>query len=400
VGLYRWIKVRTNFLLDRVIDLCSAILTNMHGFPGSRWENALRRLVQTIGDACLLMNGFPRQSAFGLRGGEWSIVFIGSDRGAMEIQELLFPDQSVTNENLGRIPLWRIPGQTQRWLGEGIHLVIYESSRIQPWRPTARYAFTTPTWVFQILPIPEPLEQAIAGRRLHGIRHRIRRANREGFGYRFSQSKEDFDTFYHHMYTPFISARYRELALLSPYGDMWRRWFRKGGLVLVTQRDRPVAGSICYVGGETCYTVEGGVLNDDPHLWQQGVNALVDWFALQWGRARGAKYLGMGHSRAWRSNGVFLYKQRWHARVTRQRRIGCDWIFLADRLPPSLHDRLNQIGLVSEIDRKYYGVLLHHEDVEPDPQAIESGAEHAVEQGLAGIVLVSPRGVTTCVASP
>jgi hypothetical protein len=223
---------------------------------------------------------------------------------------------------------------------------------------------------------------------MHSIRHRITRAQRNGFGYRFSQSKEDFDYFYHQMYLPYVKARHGHLAKVAPYHEQWRRWFRRGGLLLVTQHARVVAGNLCYLAGDTVYSMEAGVLNSDPLLIQQGISALIDWYTFVWAHQHGAATVNMGGSHAWRMDGVFSYKQRWRSKVIRRRAIYANWTFLANALPASLQDTLNQIGFIGEMNDRFYAIL-----VESDRSVfnIETEAAKAVQQGLAGIAVIGPQ---------
>jgi hypothetical protein len=390
VRLYRQLKVWINHWLDRVIDACSALLSRFDDLTDNRVESALRETARQIGDVCWLLRDVPRLTAYRLRGREWTIIFIGSERGVLEARHLLFAGQPASQDEIGRLALWTIPAQVRCWLADGVDLVVYESSRLRAWRPTASYAFTVPTWVHQVARLSNPIEHMLRGRRMHGVRCLITRAERNGFGYRFSRSKDEFDLFYHRMYVPFVRARHGERAIIAPYAEQFNRWFKRGGLLLVTLGDEPVAGVLCYAGGETCYAVEGGVLDNDAGQIQQGLNSLIVWAAMRWARERGARFLSMGHSAARRSNGAFGYKQRWRAIVRRQRRIHCVWTLLAEALPESLRRRLNEIGFISDITGKFYGVLIQPNGTSLNAAEMERDARDARDQGLSGIVLVSP----------
>ena len=388
-ALYRRIKTAINFLLDRAIDGCSSLLLIAKHSRAPIARSIIRRIARRLGDIAWLLRDLPRLPAYRLTGPEWSLVFVGGEHGLLEVRNLIFEGQAASQETLGRVALWRLSAHTERWLAGGVDLIVCEISRAFPWRLKARLAFSIPTWVQQVIAIPTPPEKLLSGKHIHATRSRINRANKNGFGYRFTRSKEEFDRFYHRMYVPFIRGRHGSLAWQTSYDRHLNHWFRRGGLVLVTQNDQPVAGTLCYRAGETYYDVEGGVLDNDPHLIQQGMNALLFWYAVLWAHANGAKQFNMGYSRAWLSDGAFDFKQRWGARVVGPTAICAGWTFLAREMPAPLRARLNQIRFIAEIRDRFYSVLLE-ENAALDRVRLDEETAAARESGLDGVVVVSP----------
>ena len=388
--LYKRGKVWFNYLLDRVIDLCDLLLMDVYRLPWPNVQNAARRIARCVGDIAWLLRAFPRLSAYRLEGPQFSIVFVGTDRGLLEIGPLLFPEEEIHPQEMGRIPLWQLSCRARQLLSGGqADLVICELSRIHPRRPQAPISFTVPVWVQQSLPIPDPLKSLISGKRFATERHRLNKARRTGFSYRFSQAKADFDHFHYHMYLPYVTTRHGDRALTARYEDQWRRWFVNGGLVLVTQYDEPVAGVLCYIVGDTCFDIERGVLDVAPELFRQGIETMVTWYAIDWAHQQGAKTYDMGGSRGWRSSGSFNSKRRWGARVARRKRIYGTWTFLGRAFPSALQSHLNKLGFISEIDGRFYGVMLSSL---PDSTAeidVERELSAAKDQGLDGLVVIS-----------
>jgi len=386
-AMYRKSRIRLNYLLDRIIKQCNMVLMDVYRFPWPVVHNIAQRIARYIGDVCWLLRDFPRLSAYKLIGADWTIIFVGGDVGQREICHLFF-EEEVDLQELGRIALWKLSAQTPKWLAEGVDLVVCELGRIHPRPPKSVFTFTVPIWIQQILGIPEPSESLLSGRRLQNIRSRLNKARQAEFDYRFSQLTADFDHFYYHMHVPFAKARHGHLALVAPYQDE-KRWFARGGLLLVNQHDKPVAGTLCYVANDVCYILGSGVLDADPQLLRQEIITVLFWYGIIWGRGQGAKILDMGATRAWRSNGIFFYKQRWRAQVVRRKGIYGAWTFLAQNLSPSLQDHINELGFISEIDGRFYGVLL---STETDPiTETEANKELSATkyEGLDGLVVIS-----------
>lgn len=387
---YKKGKVWLNTLLDRVVDLANMILMDVYPVPRLVSRRMAYRLARGAGDASLFLRDFPRLSAYKLSGKNWTLIFAGSKEGVREIQRLFFPEEDVAPQEIGRVALWRLQAQTEKWLGE-TDLVICELSRLQPWRPKAAITFTVPVWVQQVVDLVEPVKAIITGDKRAHLRHQINRLQRAGFTYCFSQSLKDFDHFYYHMYLPFVKNRHEDLALVAPYEDQKQRWFNKGGLVLITQHDKVLAGNLCYLTNGACFAIESGVLEADPHLFQQGINTFLLWSVALWGHSQGAQVFDMGGSHGWHSHGSFSFKRRWGARVVRRRRIYATWTFLAQNLSPALQAHLNKVGFISEIEDKFYMIWLEDVSTSPAPAELQPDrTETAQELGLAGWALVSP----------
>jgi hypothetical protein len=386
--LCRRVKVWFNYCLDRIIDLCDLVLMDAYRLPWSAGQGMARHIARYVGDFSWLLRTFPRLPAYKLIGANWTIIFVGGDQGLLEIRHLLFPEE-VTEQELGRIALWRLSTQTKQWLVEGNDLVVCELGCIHPALPKAPITFAVPTWIQQTLTIPDPPEALISGKGFATERHRLNKAQRAGFSFRFSQSKADFGYFHHHMYLPYVKARHGYLALVAPHQDQWQRWFVRGGLVLVTQHDKPIAGVLCYMANDTCFDVERGVFEADPQLFKQGIDTVITWYAINWARDQRAKIYDMGGTHAWRSNGSFNTKRRWGARVVKRKRIHGTWTFLAQNLSPSLQTRLNELGFISEVDGQFYGILLSIDPTSIAETDVDEKSSAMRRQGLDGLVVIS-----------
>jgi hypothetical protein len=369
------------------------MLMDAHRLPFPAGQGVTKRMVRSIGDLSWLVRSFPRLSAYKLVGANWTIVFVGAEQSLKEIRHLFF--QEASQQELGRIALWKLSKQTQQWLAEGTDLVVCELGRIHPKPPSAVLTFTIPTWIQQVVAVPGSLDALISGGERRNIRHKLRKADKFGFSYEFSQSKADFDNFYYHMYVPFAKARHADLALVTPYQDQWERWFVRGGLVLVTKDDEPVAGILVYMAGDVCYLVEMGYWQADPRLLKQEISTVALWYAATWACEQGAKFLDLGGSLAWNSNGPFVNKRRWGARVVRRKRIYGSWTFLAQDLSPSLQDYINKLGFISEINARFYSVLLNAGMAPVTEADANKRLLDAKKQGLDGLLVVFPNSEST-----
>jgi len=371
-------------------DLSGMVLRDAHRFPWPAAQDITQGLARCAGDASRLLMLFPRLPAYKLTGPKWKIIVVsGNARSLLQIGHLFF-EKEFDQEQIEKIALWKLSDQTQQWLAEGADLVVCELGRLHPYRPKSAITITSPVWIDQVITIPKRLETLISGKKSRNIRNILNRSRKNGFNYRFSQLSSDFDNFYYKMYLPFVKNRHGDLASLRHYKSM-RRLFAKGGILLVTQHDKPVAGALCSIRGNTCFDLYGGVLEANPELIQQGVQTILTWYVLTWASGEGAKTYNMGGSQAYCSNPSFTAKRRWGARVVRRTNIYATWTFLATDLSTRLRNHLNKLGFISEIDGNFYRVFLTNDIDSVTETEINQEVLVSRKEGLDGLLMVSTK---------
>jgi Acetyltransferase (GNAT) domain len=351
------------------------------------------KLGRFIGDLAFLIIDLPKKKIWQMTGSDMRIAFVGSKPSSLEVLPLLLDDKHASHEYAGKIRTFGLSKWVKKQLSQGCDLVICELSGLHWFRSPARYAFTVPQIVNQLLTYPEADDDPLPGTRFHDIRRRANRAKEAGYDWRFSRSREDFDFFYEHMYLPFVRSRHGELAQVTSRSVHWKVYIQGagGGLVLITLGEENVAGAVCVVVDNVCYGVEMGYIDGGAELYKQGVNAFLFWAVAAWGRSQGAKYYDIGASLAWRSGNIFRWKARLGAKAIVNRYGNQVLAFSADRLPASLKARINEIGFVCEKDRRPYGLILDQErDVPLAESDLCKEARRAVKDGLSGVCVTGP----------
>lgn len=388
-GGLRQIKVWVNWLLDRIIDICDLSLMDVYKMPFYCGQSIIHKMARVTGDFCWLLRDFPRMSAYRISQADLAVIFVGGRQGLTEIRALLFPDSQAASEELGRYKLWRLGRQTQCWMETGASLVVCETSRFFK-TMIAQIDISVPKWIGQFVEMPESLETMLAGTARRDIRKRIHKARKAGFQCNgLTRSKKDFDYFYEQMYLPFVNVRHGERALVTPYEDQLKRWFQRGGLVPVTRGSLPIAGGITYAANGICHLIEAGVSTDDSQLLGQEINAFLYLSVMKWAHSVGIRSCDMGGSYAYRHNGSFSFKREWGARVVRRRRIYPVWHFLARDIPATLRNRLNELGFITEIEGKFWGVWIDVENEQLDEQGIRIKLMEMKKAGLSGLAVIS-----------
>jgi hypothetical protein len=377
-----------HFLMDRLIDFCTFIILDLYRLPWSQAQAAAHRIAWWVGDYAWLVRDLPRMSAYRLTGVRWSLVFVGSERELRYVRDLFFPDEAAHQESLGRISTRSLDRHIHDWLDQGVDLVIGELSRAYPWQLSAPVHIVTPTWVHQMLDIntsPDTLLEHILPdtKKRRSIRQRLNKAERAGFDHYFTTDEADFARFHHQMYRPFITARHGDRAMLGQYADQKRRWFDRGGLIMITQDEQPAAGVLYVETGDTALIAEEGIRDANADLLKNEVNAYLYWQSIHRAAQRGRRRFDIGGSRGWRSSGPFGFKARWGAQVVRPRKVYSEWHLLMSSPSPALRAYVNQIAFMAEVDGKMVGTWI---GADLPQRAVEA----AHDQGLAGVALFTP----------
>jgi len=383
----RSVSCLSNNLYLFSIRLGLGIFKNRKLIPYSLRQAAAR----TLGDLGFFVEDLFEKSVWRMSGSGIQIVFVGSKESSLDILSLFF-DGLASHERIGGTFALGCSQKTIEWLDEGYDLVIYELSRICPFRPKTSIAFTVPQWVNQLITLPDQLKTLIAGDNYKVLRNEINKCRKAGYKWRFSQSRKDFDYFYHHLYLPFVRSRHGDHAHVAPYPFQWDFWIKKagGGLVLIDRGEVTVAGTICVIADGVCYDIEMGVLDADSVILQQGINTYLSWCVMEWGKDRGARFYNMGGSFGWKSHGAFRWKARWKSHVIRRKYPYRTFNFAANRISPLLWERINTTGFLCESKDGFYSLILDKSDAPLTKIEFTEAINQTRQKGLRGVCVIAP----------
>jgi hypothetical protein len=218
--MYHAGKVGLNYLIDRDIEMNNLILMDYYARTSPQRWKGVKSLVKFTGEYAYFVQDLPRLAAMRLVGKDRSIVYVGRGQSLKMIKPLFFRED-VSVEDLGRVPIWSLPKLSEQWSREEVGLIIQETSRAHQGQLKGRVNFRVPSWIQQIVALPETLESIVD---LPGIerdlRRVVKRMNAANTTYSFSTSEEEFRHFYDQLYLPFIVSRHGEYAMVTPYDSM------------------------------------------------------------------------------------------------------------------------------------------------------------------------------------
>lgn len=388
--IYRNIKVRFNSLMDHVVKSCNSMLIFEEEAGQPVAKRIILRLARFIGSLALLLQQLPRAEAFDINDPGGRVVYIGTKYGANAFQELYNNSYDSQPQTLGRFKVWKLSAQARKWLSSGAQMVVCEFSPLFPFRFDAAFVISSPRLIEQEIFLPGNLVDLYNQPNFRVVRRKLNRSQRRAdFNSYFTREISDFDLYYHNMYVPYITKRHGKVADVSSY-DVALETFKRGGLVMIRESQKPVSGMLVVLKSQICFYLEAGILDGDEGLIRKDVHTFNLWSVVEWANKQGSTRLNMGAGSAWRSNGVFNYKRNWGAFVRRFKPIQSDLFYLMENPSEEFLEKINKKGIVTEEDGSFLGVVFTQSNSKIDERVLENELKAAVADGLSGVLVVSP----------
>ena len=168
----------------------------------------------------------------------------------------------------------------------------------------------TVRWIRQEISLDTPFEE------LFTDRERKREQKKAvAFHYEISKDPADLQVFYDTMYLPFLRTRHQHPTILE-FDYLLNNYLKKNGELLFIKKDgRVIAGGLCNLVGETYHLGTLG-LKDESYI-NEGAIAALYYYGIRLAYERGAKFVDLGLSRPFLSDGVVIYKRKWGGSIRR-----------------------------------------------------------------------------------
>jgi hypothetical protein len=168
----------------------------------------------------------------------------------------------------------------------------------------------TVRWVRQEISLDAPFEK------LFTDRERKREQKKAlAFPCETSRDPADLQVFYDTMYLPFLRTHHQHPTILE-FDYLLNNYLKKNGeLLLIKKEDQVIAGGLCNLAGETYHLGTLG-LKDESYT-NEGAIAALYYYGIKLAYERGAKFVDLGLSRPFLSDGVVIYKRKWGGSIRR-----------------------------------------------------------------------------------
>lgn len=142
----------------------------------------------------------------------------------------------------------------------------------------------------------------------------IRTSKKHNYGYLFTRSMRMLDFFYENIYLPFVDSRFNQEKINTTFSKM-KQDFKKGGLLLLEDKDRYIGGSVIEIKDKTIHPIYTGVLNGDLGLLKKDALVALYYIYFKFAQDRGLKIIDLGLSRGFLDDGVLRYKSKWDTQI-------------------------------------------------------------------------------------
>jgi len=220
-----------------------------------------------------------------------------------------FHGKDWTREELGLFRAWEIPKVLQRYSARAditiARLDIF-STRLLRMHEFLR----VPEWVRMVAKVPDSNKEftsSSAQRDLQGIQ-------KHGLSWRVSQNLRELRLHLERDYYPYTRLRHGDDAFVQPRRAVTKA-FNQGGLLIVEQGSRPVAGLVFERRKDTMQMWTLACANSDASLLAKGALAAVYAFCFDYARSSGLGFVDMRGCRPSPADSLFFVKQKWGAEV-------------------------------------------------------------------------------------
>lgn len=230
-----------------------------------------------------------------------SVYYEGPAEMMADVERLLFT-QTLKKQNLG--PKFRKKRNDQQAAFD------LEFCSIHPWGQLKPDAFPFKFWL-EAKTKPLPIDKL---RLSKDFRRSLQRIKGEDYKVHSSFKLDDWQWWLEEMVIPTARQRHRQQTSLPSSAEM-KSLAREGELILVSRKEKPIAGTLIHQGrlNQTLFVWRVGMASEvleDAKLYKS-LNVYLDLLAYQKALDRKAAWFSLGPTLARYDQGLFRYKRAW-----------------------------------------------------------------------------------------
>jgi hypothetical protein len=236
---------------------------------------------------------------------EMQIMYFGRDFSRYYVKDLVF--NNITEEKcMGKKWIWstlKIAGKNYT----NSSLLIAETGDFLAKILKDKQEFYLPCWIQGEMEIHSNIENPY--RRNKSLKNDFRKIFKYNLSYELTNEQAQFNLFYHDMYVPFATKRYREKAKITDYYEL-KMSFNKGELLMVKMDSIPIAGILIGYKKKQPLLHVLGVKDCNPEYIGFGAIAACYYHSINHLKERGFSSLNLGSTRPFLRDGVLNFKKK------------------------------------------------------------------------------------------
>jgi hypothetical protein len=215
----------------------------------------------------------------------------------------LLIDRNNRHTFLGRRWFWQIPDLIKSY---NLDMVISEISPIAFNHFKKCNGYIVPEWVTMRINIDRPMSE-ICHRSVSDFSDVTRKIRKYNLTYEILTDKESFNHFNDKFYLPYITKRHGKEAWIEDLSIIWES--SPTPLLIAIKEDGVIVGeSLIRKSGESLYLLRLGLLDGNGEFRRHGVIGAIYYFALLEGQNMGCRYLDVGGTRPFLTDGLTKFK--------------------------------------------------------------------------------------------
>lgn len=336
-----------------------------------------------------LLHGTTRSGAQG------SMLLADADRQANYFARRFFRE-TPRREILAETTVWKLEAEMAKWR-EHSDVTIAVVDRLSAGLFFRDQYLTLPLWVRARMTIPA--ENPGAVKLSASLASDLRRLRRETYESKVSTKNSDFDLFYSQFYTPYVSSRHADAAIVqSP--DLLYSYFREGAILWLLRKGERVAACLFAIYDRVLFALEEGVLNGEMSLAKAGVISSLELHVFDYACRQNCAALDKGGCRPSLQDGVLRFKRKWGITLSEKHRRRPDFLVRWDRWTPAVAGFLAGTSLIFRRDDQLSAVAALPSG-DPGTQTAADRLHHLLwTDGLQRLMLVNASGWQPDIAPP
>jgi len=237
--------------------------------------------------------------------GSLNIFYAGEGESLGYLKRAYF--SKVSSEETAAIAVWALKSTVRKHLS-GDTIVIVEINRLFGSLAPAG-GLETFAWIKHKV---FPASEGFKARRTKIEKSYGNKIRRQKYTHAFSNDPAETERFYHELYLPYVTYRYKENAhprRLREFQDA----LRSGFLLKVFDGNEWVAGLVCARYGKTIYVFAGGVAPDFEYHLKRGAHSACEYFIFKWAEKNSIRIVDMLRTRPNLLDGSYQFKRKWAA---------------------------------------------------------------------------------------
>jgi hypothetical protein len=173
--------------------------------------------------------------------------------------------------------------------------------------------YIVPEWIMMKINIERPISE-ICKKSVSDFSDVMRRIRKYNMTYEILTEKESFNYFNDKFYLPYITKRHGEEAWIEDLSILWKS--SPSPLLLAIKEEGVIVGtSIIRKSEETLELMRLGLLDGNEEYMRHGVIGALYYYSILEGQKMGCKYLDVGGTRPFLTDGLTKYKIRLGAEI-------------------------------------------------------------------------------------